>query len=713
MLQSAFLSLFSAVSKRGLAQLLALFVICSCAFLVRLFLISRFETSLNESESFFNYRSTQYLVENGVDDYLNWFDDKSWSPLGRKIGESTKPGVIFAAAGLHQLLNFGFSSFTLHETCVYFGPIIASFTCLSMFFLTRQVTNDAALPSLLSAAFLAFMPGFIQTSTAGKFGAACLVPLLVIALLLCWLKSVRSGSACWSGLASLVYFCSAATWDEHVFLANLVPIFVITQIAVGRFTPQLASAYSSFFLLGTLLSMQLSDVQFNPITRAEYCLPAFTFIYVLIYHFSETARTTLNSSQYQKASKAISALFMTIILAFLLSLQMEWISPLEDKWRALLNPTFSKSNVPLLASSNSNQPASWSAFFFDAHFGVLFYPVGLYIIAKQPTSEENTVVAVYALVSAYCSAVKIHYLLVFAPAVSILSAIVVAHFLQLFARNLCDNQTKPETKKQKEKLKAEQEQFPFKRPVSGLTLGVVCLYCVYTVRHSVWAAQNAYSDPSVVISANRKNGEKFYFDDFRESYSWLRQNTPEDSKILSWWDYGFNIATMADRATVVDNAAWNSTHIAQVGQIFAGSESESYGRIMALDADYVLVTFGGMVSWGKDDINKFLWMLRIAKTIPGGNYEEKEYKNPYGEFRVDIDGSGKWHNSVLYKLCYYRYGSMRVEEGKPDGWDRVRKAEIGNKDFALETMEEVYTSTHWLVRIYRVKKPGEQSVAWY
>ena len=213
-------------------------------------------------------------------------------------------------------------------------------------------------------------------------------------------------------------------------------------------------------------------------------------------------------------------------MAFLVSLQMEWISPLDDKWRALLYPTFSKSNVPLLASSNSNQPASWSAFFFDAHFGVLFHPVGLYLIAKQSTSEGNIVVAVYSLVSAYCSAVKIHYLLVFAPAVSILSAIVVAHFVKLFARNLHE-QGKAETKKQKEKLKAEQEQFPFKRPVSGLSLGVVLLYRVYTVRHSVWAAQNAYSDPSVVISANRKNGEKFYFDDFRESYSWLRQNTPE------------------------------------------------------------------------------------------------------------------------------------------------------------------------------------------
>lgn len=29
--------------------------------------------------------------------------------------------------------------------------------------------------------------------------------------------------------------------------------------------------------------------------------------------------------------------------------------------------------------------------------------------------------------------------------------------------------------------------------------------------------------------------------------------------------------------------------------------------------------------------------------------------------------------------------------------------EIGNKDFELETLEEAYTSEHWLVRIYKVK----------
>lgn len=40
---------------------------------------------------------------------------------------------------------------------------------------------------------------------------------------------------------------------------------------------------------------------------------------------------------------------------------------------------------------------------------------------------------------------------------------------------------------------------------------------------------------------------------------------------------------------------------------------------------------------------------------------------------------------------------------RPPGYDRVRNAEIGNKDFELDVLEEAYTTEHWLVRIYKVK----------
>jgi dolichyl-diphosphooligosaccharide--protein glycosyltransferase len=37
-------------------------------------------------------------------------------------------------------------------------------------------------------------------------------------------------------------------------------------------------------------------------------------------------------------------------------------------------------------------------------------------------------------------------------------------------------------------------------------------------------------------------------------------------------------------------------------------------------------------------------------------------------------------------------------------FDRTRHVEIGNKNFDLEHVEEAYTTEHWIVRVYKVKK---------
>lgn len=40
------------------------------------------------------------------------------------------------------------------------------------------------------------------------------------------------------------------------------------------------------------------------------------------------------------------------------------------------------------------------------------------------------------------------------------------------------------------------------------------------------------------------------------------------------------------------------------------------------------------------------------------------------------------------------------------GYDRVRDTVIGKTDVRLKYFEEVFTSEHWMVRIYRVKEPS-------
>ena len=57
---------------------------------------------------------------------------------------------------------------------------------------------------------------------------------------------------------------------------------------------------------------------------------------------------------------------------------------------------------------------------------------------------------------------------------------------------------------------------------------------------------------------------RMILDDFREAYYWLRQNTADEARVMSWWDYGYQIAGMGNKTTLVDNNTWNNSHIAMV-----------------------------------------------------------------------------------------------------------------------------------------------------
>ena len=58
---------------------------------------------------------------------------------------------------------------------------------------------------------------------------------------------------------------------------------------------------------------------------------------------------------------------------------------------------------------------------------------------------------------------------------------------------------------------------------------MVTAFLVTYTFHCTWVTSEAYSSPSIVLSARSGDGGRIIFDDFREAYYWLRQNTPEVS----------------------------------------------------------------------------------------------------------------------------------------------------------------------------------------
>jgi len=153
----------------------------------------------------------------------------------------------------------------------------------------------------------------------------------------------------------------------------------------------------------------------------------------------------------------------------------------------------------------------------------------------------------------------------------------------------------------------------------------------------------------------------------------------------------------------VDNNTWNNTHIATVGLAMASTEEEAFLIEQRLDVDYVLVIFGGVARYQSDDINKFLWMVRIASGVYP-RIQEQDYLSPTSrQYSVGADGSKTMLNCLMYKLSMYRLNEVTR------GMDYARGYEIGRKDVTLKHHEEVFTSQNWIVRIYKVSKPPNRS----
>ena len=50
------------------------------------------------------------------------------------------------------------------------------------------------------------------------------------------------------------------------------------------------------------------------------------------------------------------------------------ISPWTGRFYSLLDPSYAKNNIPIIASVSEHQPTTWSSFYFDLQLLVFMFP---------------------------------------------------------------------------------------------------------------------------------------------------------------------------------------------------------------------------------------------------------------------------------------------------------------------------------------------------
>ncbi|PVU97755.1 hypothetical protein BB559_001926 [Furculomyces boomerangus] len=712
----------------------------------RLFSVIRFESIIHEFDPWFNYRTTKYLVKNGFYEFWNWFDPQSWYPLGRVVGGTLYPGIMVTSAVFYKVLDFLGLHVDIRDVCVFLAPFFSSLTAISAYLLTSEVKNSTA--GLLAAAFMGIAPGYISRSVAGSYDNEGIAIFLLVFTFYLWLKSVRLGSMLYGCLTAIFYFYMVSAWGGYVFIINMIPLHVFALLLMGRFSNNLYVSYSTFYVIGTLASMQIPFVGFQPTFTSEHMASLGTFGLLQLFAFAYYLNSIVPKNSLKliiRAGAVLITFVMGLVLVYLTITKK--IAPWTGRFYSLWDTGYAKIHVPIIASVSEHQPTVWTSFFMDLNVLIWLFPVGIYFVYQELTDNQVFLI-IYAIFGSYFAGVMVRLILTLTPIVCILAGIAVSELFDTYldfspnSKLAPQNPNKPKEKENIEvsiekstgtdvgnnkpnKRTTDKKSVTFEKSTEStktknikqtgenkekmflskfpkvvqlfVTGGIVALLTLFQI-HSTWVTSNAYSSPSVILSSSDSSGNRVIIDDFREAYNWISQNTKEDAKIMSWWDYGYQLAGMANRTTFVDNNTWNNTHIATVGKILASDEPTAYKLVQDLDIDYILIMYGGILGYSGDDINKFLWMIRIGQGVYPESLKEDRFYNSQGQYSIGDTASKAMKDSIMHKMSYY--GLKEVMGPQP--MDRARRQQLPS-EVTLDYFTEEYSSENWMVRIYKPK----------
>ena len=120
-----------------------------------------------------------------------------------------------------------------------------------------------------------------------------------------------------------------------------------------------------------------------------------------IHAFIDYVRAKLTTAQFAVLFKS-AVLFLGggALLTFGMLTAAGKISPWTGRFYSLLDPSYAKNNIPIIASVSEHQPTTWSSFYFDLQILVFMFPVGLYYCFSRLT-DANIFIIMYGVTSIY------------------------------------------------------------------------------------------------------------------------------------------------------------------------------------------------------------------------------------------------------------------------------------------------------------------------
>jgi len=590
-----------------------------------------FGFELNEFDPFFNYRATQYIVDNGIGAYYEWNDSLSWYPIGRDVSSNSQVMLHLTAATTYWIFGGGSD---LYDFTILFPVVFGSLSAIVLFALVRVIGGTTA--GLFSALLFSISLPILIRGPIGWFKSEPLglfFGLLMVYLLLSGINSQNKKVAFAKLIGAGIFTVfSISAWGGNQFFIIPLGLFFLTLPFLRTDHKFIIWAIPLYTITTVLISLGFERVSSNFIFGMGGISLIVSTLFLVFCIFIQT------KSSKNKTRNGLLFLVALLIIAssiLIINSDSQFLPSTSHRYLNALNP-FLTTTDPLVDSVAEHATTTQAQSFMFHSVLMIFSGIGIWLIIKNVQNKNSSFIKndmlsfslILGLVGVYVSSTFVRLEVFASIAVIVLASLGLTALIKEFFKN------KPDNKKPIGKL----IKLPF---VAGIII-LLIIPMIYPVGADLFTTSKA---PPTILNG----GSAFTISttDWLDSMEWIKNNTPKDAVVAAWWDYGYWISTMGERATLADNSTVHTRIIENIARMLLSNPDEAWQLLQEMQADYILVFVAGeklnidspdsfYVLRGGGDESKKHWFMRIA------GYDVSKFLHSNGS-----DGTDYFNNETL------------------------------------------------------------------
>ena len=506
----------------------------------------------------------------------------SWHPMGRDVASTSQPMLHITAAISYQIFGAGSE---LYDFTIMFPVVIGSATAIVMFAIVRTIGGTTA--GLLASLFFAISVPILYRGLIGWFKSEPLgifYGLLGIYFFLSGIKSnngknslvrlvaggviIGLGISSWGGIQffilplTLFFLALPFFRKDKKFLMWALPIFTFSLLA----STSMFEIADSTFLLSTesgssygLYKFSDTDDVIASIGYGSAVLIGMTAIAMIILMIQK-----INQKHQVRNGLAVLGVVTIIGIAVLSS---GFVDLPEYRYVNALNP-FLTTTDPLTDSVSEHSTPTMKITFIFFSIMIVFAGIGAWLIFQNKVNRSmkiKTDMVVFALImgliGVYASAAFVRAEIFAAFSIIILSSIGISILAsKILERKIFKDYTI--TAKASTKV-----------VFVGVIIILLALPLVLPLDRNM---MNSAVFPPAILTANANLSPTFVTNDWKDAMQWLKENTPKDAVVASWWDYGYYITTLGERKTLADNATLMDWQIRKIASMLFSNTDNAW-----------------------------------------------------------------------------------------------------------------------------------------